>query len=84
MGYVHFLPETMDESIRLPVCKEGVLQLYLKFYQSMDYLVVVNPYLVGKMEECGIDTKNTRYIPNLVSNDGFYKFSEEKEERMQG
>lgn len=79
VGYVHFLPETMDESIRLPKFARKVFYNYiLKFYQSMDYLVVVNPYFIGKMEECGIDTKNTRYIPNLVSNDGFYKFSEEK------
>lgn len=46
VGYVHFLPETMDESMKLPFIAKKVFYKYLiSFYKRMDRLVVVNPYL---------------------------------------
>lgn len=79
VGYVHFLPETIDESIQMPSFARKVFYWYiLKFYKSMDYLVVVNPYFIELMKKYGIDTSRTVYIPNLVSNDKFERKNEEE------
>ncbi len=79
VGYVHFLPETVDESLKLPKLYRKVFYWYLiKFYKSMDYHVVVNPYFIDLMADYGINTANTVYIPNFVSSEDFYPYDEEK------
>jgi 1,2-diacylglycerol-3-alpha-glucose alpha-1,2-galactosyltransferase len=72
VGYVHFLPETVDDSLRIPAPFRQIFYKYLiAFYKSMDYLVVVNPVFIRKLESYGIDPARVRYIPNYVSCAGF-------------
>lgn len=80
VAYVHFVPETLEDSIHLNKLFRYVFYKYLiKFYSSMDWLVVVNPYYIDVLNDYGIKREKIKYIPNYVSNDKFYKLpSEEK------
>ena len=50
VGYVHFLPETLENSIKLPKIAKKVFYKYvIEFYKSMDYLIVVKPYFTEKL-----------------------------------
>jgi len=71
IGYVHFLPETLEESLRLP-CKRIVYKYLLAFYNSMDYLVTVNPFFIPKLRALGVTRPKVLYIPNFVSDRDFY------------
>lgn len=83
IGYVHFLPETVDESLKLPKLFRKVFYWYLiQFYKSMDYHVVVNPYFIDLMAEYRIDTTNTVYIPNFVSDEEFFAYDESERDRV--
>lgn len=73
VGYVHFLPETVDKSLKLPKPIRKVFYWYMiRFYKSMDFLVTVNPYFIGELEKYGIDRNKITYIPNYVSSEQFY------------
>lgn len=73
VGYVHFLPETLENSIHLPpVAKQVFYQYVVEFYKSMDHLVTVNPYFIGRLEEYGVDRNKVTFIPNFVSDKTFY------------
>ncbi|MEG2348033.1 MAG: glycosyltransferase family 4 protein [Clostridia bacterium] len=77
VGYVHFLPETLENSIKLPKLVKKVFYKYvLNFYNSMDFLVTVNPYFIDRLGTYGIDTEKVSYIPNYVSKKRFYKIEE--------
>ncbi len=77
IGYVHFLPETLEGSISLFGPFQAIFNRYLiSFYKRMDQLVVVNPSFIEKLGEAGIDTKKVTYIPNFVSKDVFYEAEE--------
>ena len=80
VGYVHFLPETVDDSLRLPKLVRKIFYRYLiLFYKSMDRLVTVNPCFIEKLEAYGIERNKITYIPNYVSSKEFYPLpSEEK------
>lgn len=81
VGYVHFLPQTLEGSIRLPRPIQKLLYKYvLLFYKSMDKLIVVNPSFIPKLEECGIPAEKIEYIPNFVDDEQFYPMGEK--ERM--
>lgn len=72
--YVHFLPDTLDGSIRLPRFAFNVFKKYVtKFYNKADHLVVVNPIFIDDLVRFGIDRSKITYIPNYVSRDKFYK-----------
>ncbi|RCX16840.1 1,2-diacylglycerol-3-alpha-glucose alpha-1,2-galactosyltransferase [Anaerobacterium chartisolvens] len=72
VGYVHFLPETIEGSIDLPSSVKKIFYKYIiAFYKSMDYLVAVNPYFIKRLSEYGIDSKRIAYIPNFVSGNFF-------------
>ncbi len=74
VGYVHFLPETLDTSLKLPRIIRKILYKYvIEFYKSMDYLVTVNPYFIDKLASYGIEREKITYIPNYVSATRFYK-----------
>ena len=74
VGYVHFLPETLENSIHLPFFIQNIFYKYvISFYKSMDYLVTVNPDFINKLSAYGIDESKIKYIPNFVSSDKFYK-----------
>ncbi|MGH4126106.1 MAG: glycosyltransferase family 4 protein [Clostridium sp.] len=78
VGYVHFLPETIEGSIKLPKLIEKIFYKYIiSFYNSMDYLVTVNPNFITKLEAYNIDRKKITYIPNFVSEEKFYNLSTE-------
>jgi 1,2-diacylglycerol-3-alpha-glucose alpha-1,2-galactosyltransferase len=79
IGYVHFLPETLDESLRLPgFARKAFYRYLLAFYNSMDYLVTVNPYFVERIRSYGIARPKVLCIPNFVSSKSFYPMSDER------
>lgn len=72
--YVHFLPDTLDGSIKLPKIAFNVFKKYVtKFYNKADHLVVVNPIFIDDLVKFGIDREKITYIPNYVSKEKFYK-----------
>ena len=77
--YVHFLPETLDGSIKLPKPIFSVFKTYIiDFYKNSDYLVVVNPIFIEALVKYKIKREKIFYIPNYVSKEKFHKL-EEKE-----
>ncbi|MBU3111583.1 glycosyltransferase family 4 protein [Clostridium lacusfryxellense] len=78
VGYVHFLPETIEGSIKLPKLIKIIFYKYIiNFYNKMDYLVTVNPNFIPRLEAYNIDRKKITYIPNFVSTEKFYKLTDE-------
>ncbi len=83
VGSVHFLPETMDQSLHIPKLFRKVFYSYLiQFYKSMDYLVTVNPSFISKLAAYGIDPKKATYIPNYVSSKRFFPVDEAKKKEL--
>ncbi|MBU3179900.1 glycosyltransferase family 4 protein [Clostridium psychrophilum] len=79
VGYVHFLPETIEGSIKLPNFIKKIFYKYIiSFYRNMDYLVTVNPNFIPKLEAYDIQKKKITYIPNYVSDEKFYNLSNEE------
>ena len=79
--YVHFLPTTLDGSIKLPKLFFKIFKWYvIKFYKLADKLVVVNPSFIKEMVENGLDKDKIVYIPNFVSKEKFYELN--KKERI--
>ena len=73
VGYVHFLPETVDQSLRMPKPLRKLFYRYmLTFYKRMDYLVTVNPYFIGRLAAYGVDPGKVVYIPNFVNEQDFF------------
>lgn len=82
---VHFLPETVDNSIRLPKIARKTFYAYMiSFYKRMDFLVTVNPHFIDKLMAYDIPREKIDFIPNFVSPEDFYPLSlEEKMEIRQ-
>ena len=79
IGYVHFLPETLEGSVKLPSLAKNVFYKYvIDFYKRMDEIVVVNPIFIDKLVKYGIKRENVKYIPNFVAKNEFYPESQEK------
>lgn len=73
IGYVHFLPDTLEGSIELPGFAKNIFYNYvIDFYKRMDQIVVVNPMFIDKLVKYGIDRDKVKYIPNFVSRSEFY------------
>lgn len=73
IGYVHFLPETLEGSLKLPGIIGTTFNKYLiSFYKRMDRLVVVNPSFIPQLAAYGIPEEKVRYIPNFVAKREFY------------
>lgn len=73
IGYVHFLPDTLEGSIKLPGFAKKVFYNYvIDFYKRMDQIVVVNPIFIDKLVKYGIERDRVKYIPNFVSRSEFY------------
>jgi len=76
IGAVHFLPETIEGSLKLPF---GIKQIFYKyiisFYKEMDHLVTVNPYFKEELVKHGINESKIHYVPNYVSKEDFYPMS---------
>lgn len=76
---VHFLPETLEGSLKLPKIPTKVFYEYIiKFYKEADYLVTVNPIFIDKLVAYGIDKSKIKYIPNYVSKENFYEMNEDE------
>ncbi|MGN0357442.1 MAG: glycosyltransferase family 4 protein [Blautia sp.] len=76
VGSVHFLPETVENSIGIPGFARRIFNWYMiSFYRKMDYLVTVNPCFVDALCHCGIPRNKISYIPNVVSEETFYPLS---------
>lgn len=72
VGYVHFLPETVEDSIRLPRFARKLFYWYIiTFYKRMDHLVTVNPYFIDALQRYGVPREKITYIPNVVSEERF-------------
>ena len=83
VAYVHFLPDTLDGSIKLPKPIFNIFKKYvISFYKQADYLVVVNPIFKKDMIKAGLDENKIRYIPNFVSKEKFYKKSESEIKKL--
>lgn len=80
VAYVHFIPETLEDSLKLPRFIKIVFYKYvIWFYKSVDHLVVVNPYFIDKLKNTyGIDEDKISYIPNFVSEDNFYRYDSDR------
>jgi 1,2-diacylglycerol-3-alpha-glucose alpha-1,2-galactosyltransferase len=79
VAYVHFVPETIEESLKLPVIIKRIFYKYIIcFYKSVDHLVVVNPYFIDILKQYKIDEHKVTYIPNFVSEESFYRYDKEK------
>ncbi|MGT2911165.1 glycosyltransferase family 4 protein [Streptococcus cameli] len=79
VGYVHMLPETVEQSLQLPRFAKAIFYRYMiAFYKKMDHLVTVNPYFIGELARYGVPKEKVTYIPNFVSSETFYPMSEEE------
>jgi len=71
--HVHFLPETLDGSIKLPKLFLWVFKKYIiKFYRRSQNIVVVNPIFIDALKKYKIDEKRITYIPNYVDKKTIY------------
>ncbi len=83
VAYVHFLPHTLDESIKLPKPIFNIFKKYvINFYNNADYLVVVNPIFIEDLKKYNIAEEKITYIPNYVSKDKFYKKTKLEKEKI--
>lgn len=83
IGYVHFLPETIEGSLKIPQPFRGIFYKYIiAFYKQMDHIVVVNPTFIPKLTAYGIPEEKISYIPNFVHKSEFYEMSSEKKQAL--
>ena len=76
--HVHFLPTTLDGSIRLPRPASAVFKKYvMSFYKRADHLVTVNPIFIQEIAALGIPAGKITYIPNYVSREEFRRLSDD-------
>lgn len=73
VAHVHFIPETVNDSIRMPRPARAVFDRYmLAFYRRAQHLVTVNPWFITKLaDDYGMDPQRITFIPNFVSADDF-------------
>lgn len=85
VSYVHFLPETLDGSIKLPNLFFDIFKKYVvDFYKCADHIVVVNPIFIKPLVKYGIPEKSIHYIPNYVSKDKFYPLKKKEINDIRG
>lgn len=83
VAYCHFLPHTLDGSIKLPKFAFNIFKKYVvSFYKLADYLVVVNPIFIQDLVELGVKKENIKYIPNYVSKENFYKINKKESNKI--
>lgn len=82
VGYVHFLPETLDGSLKIPFFMKGLVGKYvISFYNRMDHLVVVNPSFIEDLVQSGIPREKVSYIPNFVNKEKWYPLPASERQR---
>lgn len=83
VGYVHFLPETLEGSLKIPQPFRGIFYRYvIAFYKRMDHLVVVNPSFIDKLVAYGIPREKISYIPNFVDSRRFHPVSATEQQQL--
>lgn len=81
--YVHFLPTTLDGSIKLPKLFFKIFKWYvIKFYKLADHLVVVNPIFINEMVKNGLNKDKITYIPNFVSKEQFHELDKKEIDKL--
>lgn len=74
IGYVHFLPETLEGSLKIPQPFRSIFYKYvIAFYKRMDEIVVVNPIFIKQLVNYGIPQQKITYIPNFVAKSEFFE-----------
>lgn len=77
--YVHYIPDTLKGSIRLPKFLFKAFSWYIiKFYKKADEIVVVNPTFKKDLVELGMKEECVTYIPNYVSFDNFFPLKQDE------
>ena len=77
--YVHFIPSTLDGSLRMPKFAFNVFKKYVvSTYKKADEIVVVNPSFIPPLVELGCKEENITYIPNYVSKEQFHPLPKEE------
>lgn len=80
---VHFLPETVDNSLQLPKIARKTFYAYMiSFYKRMDILVTVNPHFIEKLMDYKIPRERIECIPNFVSSKEFHPVSIEEKKTL--
>ncbi len=83
VAYCHFLPDTLDGSIKIPKAFFGIFKRYVtSFYRSADYLIVVNPIFMKELERYDVKKEKMVYIPNFVSKEQFFEKSKEETKEL--
>ena len=81
--YCHFLPETLEGSIKLPPVLFKIFKKYVvDFYTTADYVVVVNPIFIEPLTKLGVSKERIKYIPNFVSQENFFVHDESKKKAI--
>ncbi|MFS1663193.1 glycosyltransferase family 4 protein [Streptococcus sp. zg-JUN1979] len=79
IGYVHFLPDTLKGSLKIPAFLSPLVAKYVtSFYNRMDHLVVVNPSFIDDLVAFGIRRDKISYIPNFVNKEKWFRPSQEE------
>lgn len=72
--HVHFIPETLEGSIKLPKWAARIYNWYvLNTYKKASNIVVVNPIFIKDLDRYGIVKERVNYIPNFVNEETFFK-----------
>ncbi|STY44478.1 Uncharacterised protein [Listeria grayi] len=84
LGYVHFIPETMEGSLKLPWIAKVVFYKYLiAFYKRMDHIVVVNPSFIPKLEAYDIPKEKSNTFPILFPKNHFFRIPQKKKKQLE-
>lgn len=83
VAYVHFVPQTIEDSLKLPKNVKKIFYKYIIwFYKSVDHLVVVNPYFIDLLKSYGVHENKITYIPNFVSEENFYNLEKSEKDQL--
>ena len=83
IGYVHFLPDTLEGSLKIPFFLKGIVKRYVfSFYNRMEHLVVVNPMFIEDLVAAGIPREKVTYIPNFVNKEKWHPIPKEEVLRL--
>ena len=83
IGYVHFLPDTLEGSLKIPFFLKGIVKRYVfSFYNRMEHLVVVNPMFIEDLVAAGIPREKVTYIPNFVNKEKWHPLPREEVLRL--
>lgn len=81
--YVHFLPNTLDGSLKMPKFAFNVFKRYVvSTYKKADEVVVVNPVFIDPLVKLGCKKENITFIPNYVDHSEFHPLPKEERDAL--